>query len=193
MKVTRIELRPDLLEAVTATVMKERTTLVDIVQLGRIELAVRIEVGPAAHIVAHPIRVERRGMARDAAVRCGDVTAVIRIGTLEEALPSPLELVRSHPRLFIAVLPDLQGFEKPDDCFIVIALEPVGSEEELRCPGPFLPEQVRVLPGPFERLRLGDAPQGVIGVKVWIFKGEIFDKPEAVPAEPAEAASGARS
>ena len=34
---------------------------------------------------------------------------------------------------------------------------------------------------------------GVIGVKVWIFKGEIFDKPEAVPAEPAEAAAGARS
>ena len=28
---------------------------------------------------------------------------------------------------------------------------------------------------------------GVIGVKVWIFKGEIFDKPEAVAAEPAEA------
>jgi len=27
---------------------------------------------------------------------------------------------------------------------------------------------------------------GVIGVKVWIFKGEIFDKPEAVAAEPAE-------
>ena len=26
---------------------------------------------------------------------------------------------------------------------------------------------------------------GVIGVKVWIFKGEIFDKPEAVAAEPA--------
>ena len=34
---------------------------------------------------------------------------------------------------------------------------------------------------------------GVIGVKVWIFKGEVFDKPEAVPAEPAEAAAGARS
>ena len=28
---------------------------------------------------------------------------------------------------------------------------------------------------------------GVIGVKVWIFKGEIFDKPEPVAAEPAEA------
>ena len=24
---------------------------------------------------------------------------------------------------------------------------------------------------------------GVIGVKVWIFKGEVFDKPEAAPAE----------
>ena len=34
---------------------------------------------------------------------------------------------------------------------------------------------------------------GVIGVKVWIFKGEVFDKPEAVAAEPAEAAAGARS
>ncbi len=34
---------------------------------------------------------------------------------------------------------------------------------------------------------------GVIGVKVWIFKGEIFDKPEASAAEPAEAATGARS
>ena len=29
---------------------------------------------------------------------------------------------------------------------------------------------------------------GVIGVKVWIFKGEIFDKPEAAAAESAEAA-----
>ena len=28
---------------------------------------------------------------------------------------------------------------------------------------------------------------GVIGVKVWIFKGEVFDKPEVVAAEPAEA------
>lgn len=28
---------------------------------------------------------------------------------------------------------------------------------------------------------------GVIGVKVWIFKGEVFDKPEAAAAEPAEA------
>ncbi len=34
---------------------------------------------------------------------------------------------------------------------------------------------------------------GTIGVKVWIFKGEVFDKPEAVPAEAAEAAAGARS
>jgi len=34
---------------------------------------------------------------------------------------------------------------------------------------------------------------GVIGVKVWIFKGEVFDKPKEVAAEPAEAAAGARS
>ena len=35
---------------------------------------------------------------------------------------------------------------------------------------------------------------GVIGVKVWIFKGEVFEKPEAVTAaEPAEAAAAARS
>jgi small subunit ribosomal protein S3 len=34
---------------------------------------------------------------------------------------------------------------------------------------------------------------GVIGVKVWIFKGEVFDKPEAAAAEPAEAAAGART
>jgi len=34
---------------------------------------------------------------------------------------------------------------------------------------------------------------GVIGVKVWIFKGEVFEKPEAVAVEPAEAAAGARS
>jgi len=34
---------------------------------------------------------------------------------------------------------------------------------------------------------------GVIGVKVWIFKGEVFDKPEAAPAEQAEAAAGART
>lgn len=34
---------------------------------------------------------------------------------------------------------------------------------------------------------------GVIGVKVWIFKGEIFDKPEAKAAEPTETAAGARS
>jgi small subunit ribosomal protein S3 len=34
---------------------------------------------------------------------------------------------------------------------------------------------------------------GIIGVKVWIFKGEIFDRPEVVPAEPAEAKAGARS
>lgn len=34
---------------------------------------------------------------------------------------------------------------------------------------------------------------GVIGVKVWIFKGEVFDKPEVVPAaEPQEPAAGAR-
>jgi small subunit ribosomal protein S3 len=33
---------------------------------------------------------------------------------------------------------------------------------------------------------------GVIGVKVWIFKGEIFDKPEAVAAEPEPAAAGKR-
>ena len=29
---------------------------------------------------------------------------------------------------------------------------------------------------------------GVIGVKVWIFKGEVFDKPEVVVAEPVDAA-----
>jgi len=34
---------------------------------------------------------------------------------------------------------------------------------------------------------------GVIGVKVWIFKGEVFDKPEVEAAEPAEATAGARS
>ena len=28
---------------------------------------------------------------------------------------------------------------------------------------------------------------GVIGVKVWIFKGEVFDKPEVIAAEPTEA------
>ena len=33
---------------------------------------------------------------------------------------------------------------------------------------------------------------GVIGVKVWIFKGEIFDKPETGEAEPQEAAAGTR-
>jgi len=32
---------------------------------------------------------------------------------------------------------------------------------------------------------------GVIGVKVWIFKGEIFDKPEVAAAEPADKAAGA--
>ncbi len=32
---------------------------------------------------------------------------------------------------------------------------------------------------------------GVIGVKVWIFKGEVFEKPEVVPAEDKEAAAGA--
>jgi small subunit ribosomal protein S3 len=34
---------------------------------------------------------------------------------------------------------------------------------------------------------------GVIGVKVWIFKGEVFDKPEPPAAEKAEATAGARS
>ena len=34
---------------------------------------------------------------------------------------------------------------------------------------------------------------GVIGVKVWIFKGEVFDKPEVIAAEPAETKAGARS
>jgi small subunit ribosomal protein S3 len=34
---------------------------------------------------------------------------------------------------------------------------------------------------------------GVIGVKVWIFKGEIFEKHEAPAAEVAEAAAGART
>ncbi len=33
---------------------------------------------------------------------------------------------------------------------------------------------------------------GVIGVKVWIFKGEIFDKPEATAAEPESPAAGTR-
>ena len=33
---------------------------------------------------------------------------------------------------------------------------------------------------------------GIIGVKVWIFKGEIFDKPEAPQAEAPEAAAAAR-
>ena len=33
---------------------------------------------------------------------------------------------------------------------------------------------------------------GVIGVKVWIFKGEIFEKPEAVTAETTDTAAGAR-
>jgi len=32
---------------------------------------------------------------------------------------------------------------------------------------------------------------GVIGVKVWIFKGEVFDKPESAVAEEKEAAAGA--
>ncbi|MDH4071707.1 MAG: 30S ribosomal protein S3 [Gammaproteobacteria bacterium] len=32
---------------------------------------------------------------------------------------------------------------------------------------------------------------GVIGVKVWIFKGEVFDKQEPAPAEDKEAAAGA--
>ena len=34
---------------------------------------------------------------------------------------------------------------------------------------------------------------GVIGVKVWIFKGEIFDKPEIATAEKAEATASGRS
>jgi small subunit ribosomal protein S3 len=34
---------------------------------------------------------------------------------------------------------------------------------------------------------------GVIGVKVWIFKGEVFDKVEAATTEPAETAAGARA
>jgi len=34
---------------------------------------------------------------------------------------------------------------------------------------------------------------GTIGVKVWIFKGEIFEKPEAVAVDSADAAAGARS
>jgi small subunit ribosomal protein S3 len=34
---------------------------------------------------------------------------------------------------------------------------------------------------------------GVIGVKVWIFKGEVFEKPETQQAEAPEAAAGARS
>lgn len=34
---------------------------------------------------------------------------------------------------------------------------------------------------------------GIIGVKVWIFKGEVFDKPEVIAAEPAETAAGARA
>jgi small subunit ribosomal protein S3 len=33
---------------------------------------------------------------------------------------------------------------------------------------------------------------GVIGVKVWIFKGEVYDKPEATAAEPADKSAGAR-
>ena len=33
---------------------------------------------------------------------------------------------------------------------------------------------------------------GTIGVKVWIFKGEIFDKPEVIAAEPTEAKTGDR-
>jgi len=32
---------------------------------------------------------------------------------------------------------------------------------------------------------------GVIGVKVWIFKGEVFDKPDVAPADDKEAAAGA--
>ena len=33
---------------------------------------------------------------------------------------------------------------------------------------------------------------GVIGVKVWIFKGEVFDRPQPVQTQDAEAAQGAR-
>ena len=33
---------------------------------------------------------------------------------------------------------------------------------------------------------------GIIGVKVWIFKGEIYDKPDVVAADSKEAATGAR-
>jgi small subunit ribosomal protein S3 len=33
---------------------------------------------------------------------------------------------------------------------------------------------------------------GVIGVKVWIFKGEVFDEPDAAVAEPPEAAAAGR-
>ena len=33
---------------------------------------------------------------------------------------------------------------------------------------------------------------GIIGVKVWIFKGEVYDKPDAAAAESKEAASGTR-
>ncbi|MCH7852872.1 MAG: 30S ribosomal protein S3 [Proteobacteria bacterium] len=33
---------------------------------------------------------------------------------------------------------------------------------------------------------------GIIGVKVWIFKGEVYDKPDAATVESKEAASGAR-
>jgi small subunit ribosomal protein S3 len=33
---------------------------------------------------------------------------------------------------------------------------------------------------------------GIIGVKVWIFKGEVFDKPEPLQGEPSEAPAGSR-
>jgi len=33
---------------------------------------------------------------------------------------------------------------------------------------------------------------GIIGVKVWIFKGEVFDKPDVAAADSKEAATGAR-
>ena len=33
---------------------------------------------------------------------------------------------------------------------------------------------------------------GIIGVKVWIFKGEVFDRPDVAAAESKEAAAGAR-
>ncbi len=43
------------------------------------------------------------------------------------------------------------------------------------------------------RLAEAHTTYGVIGVKVWIFKGEIFDKPVAVEADSADATGGKRS